>query len=209
MRHVRKGPEPKFFTDWKALDNPNWRANYGNLLNPVKEQIHRHIINEQDGLCCYCGIEITFESSHLEHFWPQAHFPGKTVEYINLFVSCMGKLSKNPPLRCGHHKRNYFDKENYLSPLDGSVESQFSYTLTGGVMPLTSKATKMLSILNLEARALQSRRTEALAGWFTEDFLINATRQDLQKIIARFQTPTAGTPAPCFQVIRRFAEQLI
>ena len=39
MKYIKKGKEPKKFTEWKGLTNDNWQASYNNLLNPEKSLV--------------------------------------------------------------------------------------------------------------------------------------------------------------------------
>ena len=42
------------------------------LQNPEKRELHEALIQEQGDICCYCGMRITRESSHIEHLKPQS-----------------------------------------------------------------------------------------------------------------------------------------
>lgn len=57
----------------------------------IKNVVKESLIEEQLGLCCYCGISVDAENVHIEHFMPQIDYPARQLDYHNLHASCQGK----------------------------------------------------------------------------------------------------------------------
>ena len=86
MRYIQKGEEPeclaKWKAKWKALENEEGKSlyiNYDNFLNPEKAELHDCLLREQGYICCYCGIGIDRNYSHIEHLKPQSKYPNLDV----------------------------------------------------------------------------------------------------------------------------------
>ena len=112
-----KGAAPKIFIDWVNGEQKTREhlPPYSDLQNPEKEAMRQSLMKEQGYLCVYCGRSLAsdFSDSHIDHFWPQSIFNGKTHEngkiykdrrvcYSNLFMSC-GRDS-GLPITCGRAK---------------------------------------------------------------------------------------------------------
>jgi len=80
--------------------NPN--ASWGQATPKInKDEIHRALDLEQNGLCVYCEGEIDRNNCHLEHIKPKGGgFQNLTFVYNNLAQSC------NKKDHCGHLKAN-------------------------------------------------------------------------------------------------------
>ncbi|NWE72671.1 TIGR02646 family protein [Pseudomonas gingeri] len=211
MRQVIKGTEPASFTDWKACANEDWQPTYETLQNPQKRDLHLRLLLEQRYACCYCGREIELESSHIEHFRPQEHFEHLALDYENLHASCLRETKPGNPLHCGHRKDNWFEEELHISPLEENCEQRFCYLLTGEIQASANDAcaTKMIDVLALDIAYLNNRREEQLLGFFDNDFLINATEEDLHRTVAFFRSVENDRQVSFGHVIARYAEQLI
>lgn len=214
MRHVKKNGEPQFLKDWKSQENESWKAIYSNLSNPTKRDVHSHLLVEQGWTCCYCGREIEIAESHIEHFRPQGRSHNGidlSVDYENIFASCIRETKPGAPLHCGHLKNEWFEEDCFISPLEENCESEFAYTLEGQIIPDTQRGKKMISILGLSERSLDNRRKKALALVFDATFISSATNEELSKLIARFKVidSDTGRHDSFFQVLYRFAENLM
>ena len=111
---------------------------------------------------------------------------------------------------CGHLKDDWFNEQLHISPSDPGCEEQFWYALDGQVLPATPAATEMVRVLGLDRGFLTSRRREALAGVFDDDFLLSATRAELGRLAIEFRTPGPdGELSAFFHVIARYAERLL
>ncbi len=60
MKHIKKNQEPEKFTNWKALENDDWKPSWDdNFQTPEKPVVHDALLKEQGYICCYCGMRIT------------------------------------------------------------------------------------------------------------------------------------------------------
>ncbi|MBK7994613.1 MAG: hypothetical protein IPK14_14885 [Blastocatellia bacterium] len=63
-------------------------CSYDNMERSVKNVVHNSLIKEQGSICCYTGIRISVDSSHIEHLKPQTICVGnEDVEYNNLLAA--------------------------------------------------------------------------------------------------------------------------
>jgi uncharacterized protein (TIGR02646 family) len=213
MKYVRKGPAPEEFERWKQQANADWSPTYADLRQPQKRIVHDALLAEQWGVCCYCGRRITCEDSHIEHFRPQHTYPELQLEYDNLMASCNAENEPRLPLSCGHAKKNGFDEGLHISPTDPLCEQRFCYTVDGAIKPHRSDdaaAIYMIGLLDLDIKFLRHRREQAIAGVFDDEFLLNATDEELDVLRQQFLLPSDGNQLVSFgHVVVRFAEQLL
>lgn len=211
MKRVIKGIEPASFTQWKALANEEWSPSYAVLRNPQKLELHISLLHEQGYACCYCGNQITLESSHIEHFRPQKHFGHLDLEYTNLHASCQGETEEQKPAHCGHSKGSKFAEQSHISPMDDGCESRFRFTLIGEIQSTDNDdapAKDMIDLLALDIEYLNRRRKEKLEGIFDDEFLADFSTDELEIIIQRCRQPHSGQHEAFDHVIARYAEQL-
>jgi hypothetical protein len=65
----------------------------------------------------------------------------------------------------------------------------------------------MIEVLALDIAHLNNRREQALLGWFDDDFLIEASQADLQRIAQACRNEQASMSYS--HVVARYAEQLL
>ena len=210
MRSISKGIEPPELKAWKSLENEEWTPTYAILQNPEKRQLHLALLREQGYTCCYCGREIDLDVSHIEHFRPKSRYADLDLAYENLHASCQRETPLNAPLVCGHLKGEEFDEAAFLSPLLPEIETRFSYTFLGEVVPRGDASATMIRVLGLNKPFFTSRRIEALQAIFDSDFLASASEEELRKIVIEFRKFSAdGKLSSFFHVVARFAEDLL
>ena len=130
----------------------------------VKKKLTLHLYNEQKGLCVYCQQELNRNNkilsnyAHLEHLRPKEIYPGLSLDYLNLTVSCNGfdcmQFSTKKEF-CGHKKGNEFDDDKFLNPAEiKDIEKYFVYTPNGNIKPASDlsdvekeKAEYMINLL--------------------------------------------------------------
>lgn len=212
MRRVFKGTEPESLIEWKALANEDWQPTYDELRHPQKAELHQALLREQMSCCCYCGIAIDANDSHIEHYRPQEKYEGLALDYQNLHASCRRALQKQPevPLHCGHNKANEFDESTFISPLDADCEQRFRFLLNGEIQSSTKEdhaAMNMVDVLALNIAHLNNRRQQALLGWFDDQFLLEASEADLQRVAQACRNEYAATSFS--HVVARYAEQML
>ncbi len=182
MKYIEKTPSPDFFEGWKQRfqEQHGSQPTYHDLKGQVKARLKQYLLEEQGYLCCYCmaNIEVTSDSSHLEHFIPRAdgrnhphslQFQDVELGYQNLFLSCNGEWCDES--HCGKYK----DSTTALmlvSPASTEVQDAFSYTVSGDIDGTTPKAMTSVRVLNLQSAALKRHRKTAIwnSGFFDDDF---------------------------------------
>ena len=176
MKYIRKNLEPSSFSEWKAKENDDWKPTWENFQNPEKSDVHKELLKEQGYICCYCGVRITIEVSHIEHFQPRKHYQNLTLEYSNFLASCPGEgdapdwknPQKIPPAQkhCGPKKDSWYDADLTVSPLLENCAEYFRYTGFGEILHsnnsiMIDAAKETINKLGLNQPILQiSRRKE-------------------------------------------------
>lgn len=218
MKYIRKGNEPAKFSDWKAQANANWQPTWDALRGSEKSAVLQALLQEQGYLCCYCGMRISLNSSHIEHFKPRKHFPELALDYNNFLSSCPGegednegkdnaevihqnldpKQSEVPRLgeHCGHQKASWYDPDLTVSPQNPNCGAYFRYTGLGEVLPATDQklnaaALKTIQQLRLDHPRLEASRRSALQGIMA--VVSDLPPSDLQKLADSYeQADTEG-----------------
>jgi uncharacterized protein (TIGR02646 family) len=118
------------------LENEDWQPSWGNLQKPERPIVHDSLLKEQGSICCYCGMRIARETSHIEHLKPRTKYPDLAIAYTNLMASCQGE-SEEPliPVHCGHKKKYWYDEDLMVSPLEINCADFFKYTGAGEIQP--------------------------------------------------------------------------
>ena len=170
MKHILKQQEPQELTDFKALENDNWKPSFGNLDGATKRATKHALMAEQGHLCCYCERRVTPDDSHIEHLIPQSDESVDPLDFSNMLCSCQNALRKEEPRHCGHLK----DKQNLsISPLDPTCEGRFAFTGDGHIDSAQADdqaATETIETLGLYIPKLTALRAKAIEP-FLEDSL--------------------------------------
>jgi uncharacterized protein (TIGR02646 family) len=210
MKHTAKGKAPSAFEVWKQGD---WTPGYNNLQNPEKAQLHLALIQEQGGVCCYCGRTVTPTDSHIEHFRPQEGWPDLALDYDNLHASCIRETKPGNPLHCGHFKGNGFDEAQHISPRDPDCEARFLFTLEGAIEPASptdAGAQYMMGLLNLDCAFLNHRRKSVLTQVFDAAFLSTVTVDELKTLaLAYRRRDESGLLGNFSHVVARYADHFV
>ncbi len=198
MKYIKKGEEPESFKAWKALakTTPNWGYSY--LQNPEKRELHDALLREQGYICCYCGMRITRESSHIEHLKPQSTpDPDLSVEYTNLLASCQREREPRKPIHCGVAKDNWYDENLMVSPLKPNCTDFFIYTDDGQILETDTPekkaaATATINRLCLNIPKLIAMRKEVINNLLADIDINELTAEEKQKLIQGFEQPDAN-----------------
>lgn len=197
MKYIKKGEEPESFKAWKALakTTPNWGYSY--LQNPEKRELHDALLREQGYICCYCGMRITRESSHIEHLIPQSTpDPDLSVEYTNLLASCQREREPRKPIHCGVAKEDWYDENLMVSPLKQNCIDFFIYTDDGQILDTDipekkAAATATIDRLCLNIPKLTAMREEVIKNLLADIDIDELTDEERQKLIQGFEQPDA------------------
>lgn len=166
MRYIAKGIEPIEFSDWKALENEDWKPNYNELSGLVKTAVYNSLIEEQKGICCYCERELATPDYHIEHLNPQHKDEGDDLDYSNLLCSCLNKTTKGAPLHCGKLKGHEILP---ITPLQNDCQSKFEYTAMGEILGVNEEANRTIHILGLDIEKLVRMREFAASPFISEE----------------------------------------
>ncbi len=170
MRYIRKGDEPESLANLKALANEDWKPTYeDDCRGEVKTQLHNVLLQEQGYICCYCGMAITREDSHIEHFKPRSIYPNLALEFTNLLASCQRERERREPQHCGVKKDKWYDEQLMVSPLDVNCASFFRYAASGEILPTDEldkqdAAKTTIEKLGLGIEKLRLMRSAAIDG---------------------------------------------
>ena len=196
MKQIVKNPEPKEFSEWKAIDRMAHRPNWDRVRPPIKNTIHESLMREQGFICCYCEARVTMENSHIEHYRPITKYRALQLVYTNLHCSCLRQQSAGVPDHCGHRKASWFDEKLLVSPLEVNCENRFRFIANGEIFPRSchdSAAETTIRRLGLDLPRLNALRAAAVAA------LDDLSRTDIQRLLGRGED---GSFPPYFATIR-------
>lgn len=123
--------------------------------------VRQSLRQEQNGLCCYCELEVEDGDEHIEHMEPRGRNQARTYDYFNLAISCNGGHTEH----CGHYKDNKsghsWDAGRFLPPHDPVTAGLLEYLLDGSVRATSNdpgKASYLIDYLGLGCSRLTDRR---------------------------------------------------
>lgn len=182
MRRIIKHRTPHEFKNWKTAMRQGHRGplTYDSLSRDtsMKHLVQQSLLSEQHYVCCYCGISIDLNTSHIEHPKPRGvtRFKARQLDYDNMLASCQHRDS------CGHRKDTEY--RHIVFPLDDDCETYFHYREDGKIEPASSvsdlpqipKASNTIEKLGLDERRLINARRLAIQAYLNPDgsFLNNA-----------------------------------
>ena len=98
-KHKTKRKEYLLTENGKSKQKKHWQDRYAKMKNAFVESVNvKDLFNKYDGKCFYCGINLSFDNFHIDHYMPIAK--GGMHEESNLRISCphcnLSKGSKIP-----------------------------------------------------------------------------------------------------------------
>jgi uncharacterized protein (TIGR02646 family) len=171
MRRITKQQPPHELRTWfiGQPENENGErinSTYEDMPGEVRVQVKQGLLQEQGHLCCYTGIRITDERSHIEHLKPQSMCEDhEDIDYNNLLAAYPGIHQPRSPFGA-HAKDNWYDENLLVSPLDDSCERRFRFTQFGKVKPVNENdtaASETIRRLGLDHDSLNDMRRQAIA----------------------------------------------
>ena len=168
MKYIQKDSTPQALRDWfegqLLPDGQRINCGYGDMPSDVRAVVKQRLLEEQGGLCCYTGMRVNSENSHIEHFKPQsARIEYEDVNYRNLLAAYSG-ISK----RCqfgAHAKDDWYDENLLVSPLHQSCETKFRFKQSGKIAPSDNEdaaAVETIRRLRLDDQSLEENRQSAI-----------------------------------------------
>lgn len=161
MRTINRNSPPECLADQPA--NQDWRTFIGSQCHA---DLNSGLREEQQGLCCYCELEVADGEGHIEHMEPRSKNAARTYDYANLAFSCNGGAVEH----CGrykddHHKNPKYawDATRFSPPHEAATVTLFRYLPDGSITPTTAdwgKATYLIGYLGLDCPRLTERRKQ-------------------------------------------------
>ncbi|MEA3273901.1 MAG: retron system putative HNH endonuclease [Pseudomonadota bacterium] len=122
---------------------------------------------EQQGLCCYCEMELKDVACHIEHMEPQSLNNTRRYDYGNLAMSCTSRTSDH----CGAYKEHpknksgyAYDPNRFTPPQHPATSDLFSYLSDGSVIAADqvdpARFAYMRDYVGLDCASLRQRRRE-------------------------------------------------
>jgi uncharacterized protein (TIGR02646 family) len=204
VRYINKSKEPENFKAWKKLANDDWKPCWKGFSKPEKIDVHNALLQEQGFICCYCGMRINREASHIEHLLPRAIYPELALDYNNLLASCQGESEESPklPVHCGHKKGKW---HLMVSPLQANCSDFFKYNGAGEILAKEdldkqSAAETTIDKLGLNIPKLTAMRREAIDAILLD--IEELTEAEIQQLAVGYAQPDAnGQYTPfCFAI---------
>lgn len=199
MKFIDKNEEPEIFTNWKALENEDWKPTWDNFQKPEKEAVHNSLLKEQGYIFSYCGMRIKIKNSHIEHFKPRGKYQNLILDYTNFLASCQGEGEGSSPIHCGHKKddeKKSYDDNLMVSPLKENCGDFFRYTEDGQILATEeldkqNAAETTIDRLGLNIDKLKAMRQGAIEA-ILEDFELLNAEEKQQLIDGLDQTNASG-----------------
>ncbi|BBD56722.1 TIGR02646 family protein [Planktothrix agardhii 1803] len=158
MKYIQKEQEPEKLRSWfnNQYDEEGNRlgCDYSDLPGDIKRDLKDHLLREQGFLCCYTGILINANTSHIEHLKPyhicRDEKNYEDVNYFNLVTAYPGrnykskddevnqprKKKKNKSKKCpfgAHAKDEWYEQDDFVTPLEPDCEDRFKFYDDGKV----------------------------------------------------------------------------
>lgn len=182
MLYVHKNKEPRCVLDWKNKSCPEWFPEWNNMPGEVKSALLDALLFDQGYICCYCGMRIGPENSHVEHVRPRNGYKSIELDYENLLASCGRRQCPKQPIHCGAAKKDWYDEELFVSPLEENCSEQFQYAADGVIYPINDNIPSKTTIkkLNLNSGNLKEHRKKAV-----EAAILLLSEHTIEEIINR------------------------
>jgi uncharacterized protein (TIGR02646 family) len=214
VKRIIKSSSPKELTQWfnaqTRQDQGALNCRYQDLPSDVRAIVKQRLIQDQGHICCYTGIRINEERSHIEHLKPQSRYFAnhEDVDYQNLVAAYPGTAAQQ--CRYGAHpKADWYDEDQFISPLSPQCETAFQFDLQGKIQAIDENpaAAETIQRLNLGDRGLTELRQQAIEAILFE---IPLRPQQAADLLAKIYDRNAkGQFRPFFFVLKQACEQYI
>ncbi len=161
MRTINRNLPPVCLAAQPA--NQDWFTFMGSQCHA---DLNNSLRGEQQGLCCYCELEVADADGHIEHMEPRCKNSARTYDYTNLAVSCNGGAVEH----CGRYKDNrhknpkhVWDGVRFKPPHQATTAALFKFLQDGSINATAvdvTKATYLIGYLGLDCPRLTERRKQ-------------------------------------------------
>lgn len=141
MKFIDKSKTPHDIHVWVQTQPKDDTGNpinchYEDMPSEVKIAVRAALLEEQGYLCCYTGLRIRENSSHIEHLKPQNLCSGlEDIDYRNLLAAY--PHHDHERVAFGAHKKDgWYDSHFLITPLDTNCEKRFRFRLSGKIEPV-------------------------------------------------------------------------
>ncbi len=220
MKYISKGSGPRELPQWFDIqrdeNDKNKRINcrYDHIRSDVKEKIIKSLLEEQGFLCCYTGIRISAENTHIEHLKPQSISKQDENDHDDVMYSNM--LAAYPKGTCefgAQARGDWYDIDCFVHPLDSLCETKFYFDMEGGIKPVSETdiaAKETIDHLQLAHPLLVDLRKQAIDElFFTKDK--GLSKAQLRRIVENgysIRDKEGRYPHFCF-IIEQVARQIL
>lgn len=167
MKHITKGSPPPELKQWfegqPIQGGRRLNCSYHDMPTVIKSLIKQRLLQEQGHLCCYTGIRINEDRSHIEHFVPQSLCADyEDVAYNNLLAAFPGRGQICP--FGAQAKGNWYNPTQMVNPLHGRCEARFRFNQFGKILaaPNDQGAEETIRHLRLDHDTLTEYRRQAI-----------------------------------------------
>jgi uncharacterized protein (TIGR02646 family) len=184
MKRIVKRKPPRELVRWLRRQKGT-NCSYGDLQGSEKQPLVRKLLREQGSICGYTGIRNTETTCHVEHIYPQTRCraePGlpvlwgarRDVDYYNMIAAFPRDEAIHARYPFGARSRgDWYDEVAFIHPLRPDCESQFLYTLDGGIAPSDGDpegpAARTIGHLRLDHSVLNELRRAAIEEMLFDD----------------------------------------
>lgn len=208
MKYIVKSAEPAALADWKLTDKMFRRGNpnYDRIKGPLRKIILDNLKADQGNICCYCERTLLPDDHHLEHIKPQGIGPYSTFQcdYDNMLCCCQQDRESHDPKHCGMFKGSWYIPALFISPLDPTCESKFSYTHNGQILPAPTTDPAALTTIDkckLDIDRLNKMREEVIST-FIDDALTDDEVTDYVKKYLVDKNENNGSFNPFYTTVK-------
>ncbi|KAB2893796.1 MAG: TIGR02646 family protein [Bacteroidetes bacterium] len=170
MRFITKQNPPHKLRTWfigQPANDDGERINckYDDMPSDIRTLVKQSLLQEQGYLCCYTGIRISEDRSHIEHLKPQSLCENnEDIAYDNMLAAYPGVHHPKAPFGA-HKKGDWYDKTLLISPLTRNCEQRFRFTLFGKIKAADNSdlaASETITRLGLDHESLDDLRMQAI-----------------------------------------------
>tara|TARA_B110000211_G_scaffold177773_1_gene200978 strand:- start:3832 stop:4545 length:714 start_codon:yes stop_codon:yes gene_type:complete len=213
---TKNGPRELIRANSTPPSTPEEATSRWGSFSKNKKQVTDFLNYTQFHLCAYSELraDLSDLGTHIEHIRPKSSYPHSTFDHKNLVVSSISheKLAtmKKADVFGGHAKKNKFDEKLFISCLDQTCPSYFTYIIDGTVEVsnkiapnLQEKAQYTIDLLNLNSPYLVAKREIIINEIDTliDDHLDND--QSLKELAAVELIPSGEKMNSFFSMIRQ------